>query len=239
MLRFCVIGAAMACLLPVASNAATMIDFETGYQDNDVLVSGTELLDSLGNNSGVKVVTQNGSMSVEASGSDTTAGFINDSQGVQDEENNGLSGLGGFFLRTTNALSGPNVNSVFSLDFGNGVLGVSGEIWDIDGNSGQGSEGWDVIATLKNGGSATQSSPILSHNQITGQNPTLDGLPWAFNFQGIGTITSLDFNFTGSKTSGIGTAVDNLSVAPVPLPAGGLLLLSGLGAAAFLRRKRA
>lgn len=231
-------AAAAALIAPVAASAATMINFESGYNDNDALSSPTELLDSNGVASGVTLTTINGSMSVEATGSDATAGFINDTLGSQDAENSNLDGLGGYFLRTTNALSGSNINPIFSLSFAGGASAVSGEIWDIDGNAGQGSEGWDVIAHLAGGGTAIQSSPILSNNNLNRNGETLDGLPWAFSFEGEGTILSLDFAFVGSKTSGIGTAVDNLVVAAVPLPAGGLLLLSGFGVAAAMRRRK-
>ena len=232
-------ASAAAFLLPAAASAATLMNFESGCTDNELLSSPTVLRDSTGAASNVTLSSINGSMSVAATGSDATAGFINDTLGLNDTENAGaLGALGGYFLRTTNALSGPAINPVFSLSFAVGASAVSGEIWDIDGNRNQDSEGWDVVAHLAGGGTSTISSPILSNNRLTGGGPTLDGLPWSFSFSGVGTIKSLDFVFTGSKQTGIGAAVDNLKVSAVPLPAGGLLLLSGLGVAAVLRRRK-
>jgi hypothetical protein len=125
---------------------------------------------------------------------------------------------------------------VFSLDFSGfgGASSVSGEIWDIDGNNSQGTEKWDVVAHLAGGGTAIRVSPTGTTTNAS----SLNGKAWTFAFESVGTIMSIDFNFTGTKKTGIGAAVDNFVIAPVPVPAGGLLLLSGLGAAAFLRRRK-
>lgn len=62
---------------------------------------------------------------------------------------------------------------------------------------------------------------------------TLDGqaASWSFSISGD--------NPTGDFTLFISVPPNLIPVNPIPLPAGGVLLLSGLGAAVFLRRKRA
>ncbi|AVL52232.1 VPLPA-CTERM sorting domain-containing protein [Roseobacter denitrificans] len=179
-------------------------------------------------------------MTVEATGSPggDTIGFVNDTMRPNDTDDDATADLGNFFLRTTNALSGPlNTTPVFSLSFAGGASSVSGEIWDIDGTSVNNTEQWNVTANLLGGGSSSILSFLGSSN---GSNTatSLDGKAWAFSFSGLGTITSVDFNFVGSETTGIGAAVDNLVIAPVPLPAGGLLLISGFAVAAAVRRRR-
>lgn len=233
-------ASALALCLPAVASAATIINFENGYSDDEELTSPTELLNSLGNASGVTLTAPSGSMTVEATGSPggDTIGFVNDTMRPNDTDDDATADLGNFFLRTTNALSGPlNTTPVFSLSFAGGASSVSGEIWDIDGTSVNNTEQWNVTANLLGGGSSSILSFLGSSN---GSNTatSLDGKAWAFSFSGLGTITSVDFNFVGSETTGIGAAVDNLVIAPVPLPAGGLLLISGFAVAAAVRRRR-
>lgn len=232
-----VISFAVAAFLPAAASAATLINFESGYTDNQALNSGTTLLDSTGALSNVTLTTNNGSMSVEKTGRDSVNGFINDTMRGPDHENDGgLNGLGDYFLRTTNALSGKNVNPVFELNFAGGASAVSGEIWDIDGINANNSEGWDVVAYFFDNTTSTLSSPIYSNNNLNQGSENLDGQAWEFSFENQGIIAKLEFVFTGSKTSGIGTAVDNLRVSTVPLPASALLLLAGVGGLGAMRR---
>ena len=84
----------------------------------------------------------------------------------------------------------------------------------------------------------------------------LDGfLPSSVNGPGIGgtaigvwTLVTAEYNITtagtynlyfgaGSKSDSYGGFIDNISLAPVPLPAGGLLLMAGLGGLALVRRR--
>lgn len=237
-------------MAPAMSSAATLINFESGYSDNQELADGTLLLDSSGNTTNVRISTQNdNTMSVEASGAAATSGgsdtlpdgFVNDPLGQNDVESAiAHESLGGFFLRNTAALSdNPFINPVFTLEFLGGASGVSAEIWDIDGNSIQGSEKWDVVATVTGIGSVTISSPEFFS---TANGSSLNGQAWTFDFTyGANLIEKIDFFFEGTKTTGIGVAFDNLQVSQVPLPASALLLLGGLGGlvAAGRRRRKA
>jgi hypothetical protein len=243
MARTPLIGAVLATALVAGlpASAATFINFETGYVDNQELDDPVELLDSTGAPSGVKLITANANtMSIEASGQDDADpnGFVTDTLGVKDREvASAGSSLGGFFLRTTTALSGSLLpfNPVFSLLFENGSSRVSGEIWDIDGNPSQGTESWDLLAYNAAGSLLkTLSSPVGSTIDST----SLDGKEWAFDIADVGNISRLDFVFTGTKTRGIGAAIDNLEIAPVPLPASALLLLGGMGGLAVAARSR-
>lgn len=227
---------------PVTGNAATVINFESGYLDNQVLSDGEALLDSDGVASNVQISTaNNNTMSVEASGGadGQRQGFVNDPMGAYDAESaSATSSLGGFFLRSTTALSGNlgQVNPVFSLTFLGGASSVTAEIWDIDGNRSQGSEGWEVVATHRDGLTSSILSPTFMN---TSDARSLNGQAWSFSFDAAeNSIMSLDFVFTGTKTHGIGVAFDNLTVAPVPVPAAGLMLIAGLGALGALGRRR-
>jgi hypothetical protein len=248
----------MSLMAAVPATASTMtINFESGYSDNDELADGHALLDSAGNPTNVTISTPNeNTMSVEAagdSGASTTDddtspdSFWNDPLGgaFEDTESAGFeNGLGNFFLRNTTALTfdAGAVNPVFSLLFGGkGAAMVSAEIWDIDGNDSQGTERWTLNA-YDNGGVGI-GEIVSPKGTTTADDTSLNGQPWEFTFSDIGAISRIDFNFTGSKTSGIGVAFDNLSVTAVPLPASALLLLGGLGGlggvSALRRRKRA
>ncbi len=229
-------------VMPAIGTAATLVNFESGYSDNQVLGDGERLLDSNGNLSKVRISTVNdNTMSVEASGGADGGpqGFLNDRNGVYDSEaGRATSSLDGFFLRSTKSLRGDlsKFNPVFSLSFMGGASSVNAEIWDIDGNTSQGSEGWEVIATFKDGSTSSILSPTFMN---TYNHSSLNGQAWGFSFDADGSrIMSLDFLFNGTKTRGIGVAFDNLTVSPVPLPAAGLMLLASLGALGALGRRR-
>lgn len=57
-------------------------------------------------------------------------------------------------------------------------------------------------------------------------------------FQFVATAESQLLSFQGRANTAFGAAVDNVSISAVPLPAGGLLLLSALGGIAVLRRRK-
>ena len=239
--------ATCALLVAPAAAGAVTINFETGYTDNQVINSGDALLDDTGAVTGVTVTTTPGhTMSIEASGmdsTDTVDGFVNDpiprSEGNRDIESDiETERLGAFFLRATDGLSGDflTFNPVFSLNFAGGASEVSAQIWDIDGNTRQGSEAWRLIATFAGGATQEILSPEYSTND---DDNSLNGQDWSFSFSSMANdIMRIDFLFVGTKREGIGVAFDNLSVSQVPLPAGAVLLLSALGAGAFMRRRR-
>jgi hypothetical protein len=233
---------AIALALPASSMAATLVNFEQGYDDNQLLTTPIGLLDSAGNASGVTLNAGAGTMSIEKSGSsDLTTGFVTDTIIPNDTDIDATADLGGYFLRTTGALNVnlQNFNPVFSLSFAGGASAITGEIWDIDGTQTLGTESWTLNAHTRSGGVLSLDSFVGSTNG-TDTTTSLDGMAWKFSFDASGSdaITSLDFVFTGTKTTGIGVAFDNLTVAPVPLPAGGLLMLTALGAVAALRRRK-
>lgn len=62
---------------------------------------------------------------------------------------------------------------------------------------------------------------------------------WETNqFDFVATATSEKLEFMSTSLSGAyGPALDNVRLAPIPLPAGGLLLVTGLGAMALRRRR--
>lgn len=231
-----------ATVISVASaSAATVINFENGYSDDQVLGDGTALLDTHGNVSNVYLSTPgSNTMSIEASGDERSGpdAFVNDPMGKTDVASaNETASLGGFFLRATESLDGNylNYNPVFKLTFKGGVSKVSAEIWDIDGNRRQGSEGWKIIAHLTGGRTSQVLSPQFMTTSDAG---SLNGQAWNFSFATTGNeILSLDFIFTGTKKRGIGVAFDNLTVAAVPLPSAGFLLIAGIGALGAFRRR--
>jgi hypothetical protein len=83
----------------------------------------------------------------------------------------------------------------------------------------------DLSGTIEGPGGAAQTS-VGMWTEITGLfNVAQDG------------VYDLDFAAVGSSDS-FGGFIDNVSVAPVPVPAAGLLLLGALGGIAALRRRR-
>lgn len=234
--------AALALLAGPAA-ASTVINFEAYTTDDEVLANPVELLDSTGSPSGATLSVRSGSTaSIEFVGSDATDGFVVDGQGVNDDEFPGSAfegQLGDKFLRATAGLSAqfPTGDAIFTLTFGPQVSSVSGELWDIDGNQTQGTEQWVVQAFAADNSLLDELTSPLGSTTGAG---SLNGLPWTFSFAGIGKISYIEFDFTGSKTFGIGAALDNIEFTPVPLPASALLLLGGIGGlAAFKRRRKA
>ncbi|TFL17640.1 hypothetical protein [Jannaschia formosa] len=248
--RLSPLALAAAICLPGTVMAATVTSFgfDSGYADNAVFASdGIFLKDSSGATSDVVSLSTPGTntMSVEQVGSaDTGNGFLYDSGGTPAKYDvasplETASSLGSHFLRTTTGLTGSFVTSaaVFRFDFAGGVAAVSGELWDIDGNTSQGSEAWRVVVILSGGGTVEALSPVGTNNKDT---TSLDGQSWRFSFARAGNeIEALDFHFVGSKTTGIGAAFDNLTITQVPLPTGALLLGGALIGLVGLRRRLA
>jgi hypothetical protein len=123
-----------------------------------------------------------------------------------------------------------------SIVYDSAVSAASGQIWDIDGNTSQGTEQWDVQAyDSANNLVASILSPLGSTNGAG----SLDGLPWTFNLAG-GEFSRIDFVFTGTKERGVGLGFDNFNTSSVSVPEPGslaLLTLGLLGTVAVRRRK--
>lgn len=145
------------------------------------------------------------------------------------------SQLGNFFMRHV-APGPPPGNLVIDYNTVAPIPSLSGEIWDIDGQT-QATERWRVdVLDASNSILATQFSPIGS--TLAG-----DSLPWTFAFTGLpGGVDKLLIRFVGTKTNAIGLAFNNFSpVEAVPEP--GSVVLMGLGAIALVtigaRRRQA
>ncbi len=109
--------------------------------------------------------------------------------------------LGDFFLRQSDPYQPFGIFMIL-YEADNPITAASGEIWDIDG--GNATERFLVQAF--NGATLLDSieSPL-------GIDLTLDGMPWAFGFNGLSDITKIEITFTGSKETGIGLAFNNFS----------------------------
>jgi hypothetical protein len=228
-------AASMFLCLSVSSQA-TLINFEGGsYTDNQTLNTPVELLDSMGNASGVTLTSTAGTMTVEEAGSsDPALGFVNDQLGSEDTDQDANFDLDSYFLRTTAALSTNlnNFNPVFTLNFLNAASTVSGQIWDIDGNNTQGTEAWKLTAFLADSSTTEIFSPVGTNNNAG----SLDGKAWEFMFASSIGITSIEFAFVGTKTTGIGVAFDNLEYTAVSAPTTAMILLIGLAYLGVSRR---
>ena len=163
----------------------------------------------------------------EAAGPDAIDGFANSVTGVPDTANGGLASfLGSFFLRqvTPGTIPPPLV-----IDYTSSVAitDLSGEIWDIDGQS-QATERW-AVAVLDAAGAplAGQLSPI-------GNTSALDGLPWKFSFTGLPAgVDKVRIAFVGTKISELGLAFNNFTpIQSIPEPS--TIVLAALGGTVLL-----
>ena len=180
------------------------------------------------------------------SGSTADEGFLNDAASnfpfgpnFYDQERLGQVGLlGNFFLRTPGGLSGTQGTTLAIEYTSGGTVKASGEIWDIDGNSFFGTEQWEVRA---HNAAGSVIATILSPEGTTVDNALnpYEAGRWGFVFDVTGsgeTISTITFNFVGSKTSNIGLAFDNFNAFDVPAP--GSVALLGMGGMALARRRR-
>lgn len=152
----------------------------------------------------------------EQVGNDGANGFASAFNGVPDTARPGFeSQLGQYFLRkqsdSTGPIGGPFI-AVFDTNMP--ITELSGEVWDIDGETSLGTEQWrvdvlsqtdQILDTLL---SPVGTSPLPS---------SLDSLPWTFHFQDLPDgVAKLRLTFVGTKTDGIGLAFNNFSAVPEP-----------------------
>ena len=98
---------------------------------------------------------------------------------------------------------------------------ISAQIWDIDGVASLGTEQWKITAL---GNNQEIIDTLLSPPGTAINSTSLDGLPWTWSFNhASNNIYAIKLEYAGSKTSGVGLATDNLSIAsavPRPQPSG-------------------
>jgi hypothetical protein len=111
--------------------------------------------------------------------------------------------LGRFFLFAR--FSGPGESAVIL--YTPRVARATGEIWDLDGTPRYGTEQWLVEATDSRG-----SVVSTARSPVGDQTFEYDGRPWGWVVEADRpVIASVRLWFTGSKTDGIGLALDNFT----------------------------
>jgi hypothetical protein len=223
-----------AAILSIASPAgAAMIDFETDPTaapsvDDYVLATpypiggGSvqfyfDVNANLTYDSGV-----DGDPIIEQIGADGNDAFTNNLLALSDTANAPFAPqLGNFFLRQVTPGPAP---MPFIVDYNTSatISALSGEIWDIDGQT-QATELWKVeVLDSANAVLASQFSPL-------GDSFALDARPWVFSFSGLPLgVDKLRITFQGTKINSIGLAFNNFNPTAVPEPGG--VVLMGLGA---------
>ncbi len=137
--------------------------------------------------------------------------------------------LGNYFLRYPADFQVKDVgNQPFVIDYAATVPihELSGEIWDIDSAAG-GMEQWRLeVLDAAGGVLASQLSPV-GINQSSPD--SLDSLPWSFQFRELPSgVDKLRIKFVGTKTTGLGFALNNFSpTEAVPEPSAMLLASCG------------
>ena len=144
-------------------------------------------------------------------------------------------GLGDFFLRTPVGVDQNDDPSVLVITYDTAVAELSGEIWDIDGRSNDGTfEQWRVRGFNAMGDQvAIQDSPVGIPQDTMG---TLDSAPWTFTLANQAGITRVTIEYIGNA-EGVGLAFDNYNATQVPTPGAGALALAGLVIGGRRRRK--
>lgn len=251
-LKYWIILAGALTLFASAQTLASTINFENasglGLGDNDQVTNQYASSDG---------VTFSGAFLEKAGGADDgPQGFQNGQTGQWDMANAGYQtpappGLGNWFLRSAGNVMERGGNNplgigdtFLSVLYDNPVTMASGQVWDIDGNSSQGSEEWTILAidSITGDTVAKVVSPEYNHG---GANNSLNGRPFGFSFNTSQSFDKIAFKFTGTKMEGIGLAFDNFSpysavavAEPSVLWTFGLgLALLGLGVVSHRRRR--
>jgi hypothetical protein len=210
MIRSIVAAAAIA-LLPVAASA-TIIDFDSGT----ATFSGPNALDTYSQDGFTFSFSQSGTVSNYANLYDTTNP---DPDWDLVPEAQGENGVGGLALIRQNNRTPHLANDAW----GNGSIFVTldaGRAFSLIGFSAID----DGIFSL-----------IVDGSEVATLDPGEDRATARASFAPTPLINVGDTFELRYRGSG---AIDALAIAPVPLPAGAILLLSGLGGLAFLRRRR-
>ena len=235
----------------VQSAGAILIDFEGGSDDAYITAATFAA-------QGIKFVTPRGNFlafedtvySELGSPLDSDQGFVTDTaptkKKLYDRDMDDTHNLDDFFMRNVSLDPKipwtPTLDPFFQIEYLVAPVGfISGQIWDIDGYALLGTERWEVVARDKNGNDlgVALESPEGRKNDAK----SLDGKAWEFSFTDLTIIPDirfLDFNFTGTKTKGIGFALDNLETGTETVSDGGTTLalmgMALLGVAALRRR---
>ncbi len=144
-----------------------------------------------------------------AGSSDSVRGFLG-SSGNDTPDTGFESHLGDYFLRQSPGNKFGNLPAPLIVDYDTflSISALSGEIWDIDGNGGTGTEQW-LIEVLDGSGNvlASTKSPLGELGSYTAE---LDARPWTFNFTELPSgVDKVRLSFIGGKTYGIGLAFNN------------------------------
>ena len=103
---------------------------------------------------------------------------------------------------------------------------------------------FDLAANPDSGPEQKNLNVVLGDNLVDEtvtslQSLALDWTTYTFRFTASSDTEALSFASVGDPNGAWGPALDNVTVASVPLPAGGLLLIGALGGIAALRRRKA
>jgi len=205
--------------LGTAAQAGSLIDFESvaGASDN-LNLSGMQFATDFGyvtfgiDNDGDGLADSGKSAFLEAVGDDNKSGFVTDTRGTKDLDIDPDNNLDNYFLRTEGL--GGNGGALL-ITYGDGEGGgltaaAQGEIWDIDGNRGQGTEQWLVEAF---DGDYNVIDSILSPVGTKNNADSLDGQAWTWAFERLeNDIKAIRISFAGTKDARyVGLAFDNFS----------------------------